>query len=87
MPETTVSGILPRIGLGRLGPLGLEPALRDGRQRPGELLHIDVKELGPIEGGAGNSTAPGRDDWTFSVSIAPPDVQSIRRGGGYAWDL
>jgi hypothetical protein len=46
MPETTVSGILTRIGLGKLGRLGLEPAVRYERQRAGELLHIDVKKLG-----------------------------------------
>jgi len=54
MPETTVSGIPTRSGLGRLGRLGLEPARRYERQRPGELLHIDVKKLGRIEGGAGH---------------------------------
>jgi transposase InsO family protein len=48
MPETTVSGILTRIGLGKLGRLGLEPAVRYERQQPGELLHIDVKKLGRI---------------------------------------
>jgi transposase InsO family protein len=53
MPLSTVSGILTRIGLGRLGRLGLEPAVRYERERPGELLHIDVKKLGRIEGGAG----------------------------------
>src|SRR5215212_2534649 len=53
MPETTVSGILTRCGLGRLGRLGMEPARRYERSRPGELLHIDVKKLGRIEGGAG----------------------------------
>jgi Integrase core domain/leucine-zipper of insertion element IS481 len=54
MPEATVSGILTRIGLGRLGRLGLEPAERYERKRPGELLHIDVKKLGRIVGGAGH---------------------------------
>jgi transposase InsO family protein len=54
MPETTVSGILTRCGLGRLGRLGLEPARRYERSRPGELLHIDVKKLGRIQGGAGH---------------------------------
>jgi transposase InsO family protein len=49
MPETTVSGILTRIGLGRLGRLGLEPARRYQRLRPGELLHVDVKKLGRIQ--------------------------------------
>jgi transposase InsO family protein/transposase-like protein len=53
MPVSTVSGILSRIGLGRLGRLGLEPAVRYERQRPGELVHIDVKKLGRIRGGAG----------------------------------
>ena len=54
MPETTVSGILTRVGLGRLGRLGLEPARRYERQRPGELIHVDVKKLGRIERGAGH---------------------------------
>jgi transposase len=53
MALSTVSGILTRIGMGRLGGLGLEPAVRYERSRPGELVHIDVKKLGRIEGGAG----------------------------------
>ena len=48
MPLSTVSGILTRIGMGRLGRLGLEPAVRYERSRPGELVHIDVKKLGRI---------------------------------------
>jgi transposase InsO family protein len=48
MPLSTVSGILARIGMGKLGRLGLEPAERYERQRPGELVHIDVKKLGRI---------------------------------------
>ncbi len=39
--------------MGKLGRLGLEPALRYERERPGELIHIDVKKLGQIKGGAG----------------------------------
>jgi transposase InsO family protein len=54
MPLSTVSGVLTRIGLGRLGRLGLEPAERYQRERPGELIHIDVKKLGRIQGGAGH---------------------------------
>ena len=53
MPLSTVSGILTRIGMGRLGRLGLEPARRYERERPGELVHLDVKKLGRIHGGAG----------------------------------
>ena len=53
MALSTVSGILTRIGMGRLGRLGLEPAVRYERSRPGELVHVDVKKLGRIQGGAG----------------------------------
>src|SRR5215216_3380191 len=53
-PLSTVSGILTRIRMGKLGWLGLEPAQRYERERPGELVHIDVKKLGRIERGAGH---------------------------------
>jgi transposase InsO family protein len=54
MPISTVSGVLARIGMGRLGRLGLEPARRYECARPGELIHIDVKKLRRIERGAGH---------------------------------
>jgi transposase-like protein len=41
MALSTVSGILTRIGMGRLGRLGLEPARRYERAYPGELIHIE----------------------------------------------
>jgi transposase InsO family protein len=53
LPVSTVSGILRRIGMGRLGRLGMEPAQRYERTVAGELIHIDVKKLGRIHGGAG----------------------------------
>ena len=53
MPLSTVSGVLTRIGMGKLGRLGLEAAVRYERARPGELVHLDVKKLGRIVGGAG----------------------------------
>jgi transposase InsO family protein len=53
MAHSTVSGILTKIGMGKLGRLGLEPAVRYERERPGELIHIDVKKLGRIQEGAG----------------------------------
>ena len=59
MALSTVSGILTRIGLGKLGRVGLEPAQRYERARPGELLHIDVKKLGRIQDGAGKRTGDG----------------------------
>jgi transposase InsO family protein len=57
MALSTVSGILTRIGMGKLGRLGLEPVQRYERERPGELIHIDVKKLGRIHGGAGHRIA------------------------------
>jgi transposase InsO family protein len=49
MPVSTVSGILTRIGLGKLWRLEpLEPANRYEKKRPGELVHVDVKKLGRI---------------------------------------
>lgn len=38
-----LSAVLKRIGMGKLGRLGLEPAQRYEHARPGELVHIDVK--------------------------------------------
>jgi transposase InsO family protein len=50
MPLSTVSVILTRSGLGRLGRIGLEQPVRYERTRPGELVHVDVKKLGRIRG-------------------------------------
>jgi transposase InsO family protein len=61
MPVSTVSGILTRIGLGKLWRLEpLEAANRYEKQRPGELVHVDVKKLGRISGGAGHRVTGNR---------------------------
>jgi len=57
MALSTVSGILTRNGMGKLGRLGLEQPVRYERSRPGELVHLDVKKLGCIKGGAGKRIA------------------------------
>jgi transposase InsO family protein len=55
MAASTVSGILTRIGLGKLSRLEPpEPANRYERRRAGELIHVDVKKLGRIGDGAGH---------------------------------
>ncbi len=56
MATSTVSAVLRRIGLGKLSRLEpAEPIRRYERQRPGELIHIDVKKLGRISSkGAGH---------------------------------
>jgi transposase InsO family protein len=49
--------------MGRLGRLGLEPAVRYERPRPGELVHVDVKKLGRSVGGAGWRVRGGRQHY------------------------
>ncbi|WP_137180726.1 IS481 family transposase [Roseomonas sp. AR75] len=50
-PVSTVGVALRRLGLGRLA--ALDPprqVIRYERERPGELIHIDIKKLGRIDG-------------------------------------
>jgi transposase InsO family protein len=79
-PLSTVSGILTRIGMGRLGRLGLEPAQRYERERPGELVHIDIKKLGRIQRGAGHRMT-GRRHYTPRIVDA-----AGRQRGSSGWD-
>jgi transposase InsO family protein len=75
MAHSTVSGILTKIGMGKLGRLGLEPAVRYERERPGELIHIDVKKLGRIHDGAGHRVSGKRGRYTGSRT----DAEGARR--------
>jgi len=59
MPLSTVSVVLKRHGMGRLGRIGLEQPVRYERSSPGELVHVDVKKLGRIQGGAGKRVRGG----------------------------
>jgi transposase InsO family protein len=74
MALSTVSGILTRIGMGKLGRIGLEPAMRYERERPGELIHIDVKKLGRIQDGAGHRWS-GKRRHNFTTT----DAAGVRR--------
>ena len=76
MALSTVSGILTRLGLGRLGRLGLEQPVRYERSRPGELVHVDVKRLGRIQGGAGKRV---RDGLRKHHNPARTDAEGRRR--------
>jgi transposase InsO family protein len=52
VPLSTVGDVLRRLGLGRLPPLTPRPpVIRYERASPGELLHIDVKQLARIASG------------------------------------
>lgn len=70
MPLSTVSAVLKRQGIGRLGRLGLEQPVRYERSRPGELVHLDVKKLGRIEGGAGKRVRGGQSAYIRSYTDA-----------------
>lgn len=51
MPRSTVGAVLRRLGLGRLSALDPKPpVVRYERAAPGELIHIDTKKLGRIDG-------------------------------------
>jgi transposase InsO family protein len=78
MALSTVSGILTRIGMGKLGLLGLEQPTRYERSRPGELVHIDVKKLGRIAG-AGHRMTGNRKSQNVR--------RSRRRRGELGWEF
>jgi transposase InsO family protein len=82
LPASTVSAVLKRCGMGKLGRLGLEAVERYERQRPGELIHIDIKKLGRIQGGAGKRVTGARQHYTGSFTDA---AGTRRRKAG--WDF
>lgn len=50
LARSTVSGVLARLGLGRLSALApKEPVVRYERSAPGELIHLDIKKLARFE--------------------------------------
>jgi transposase InsO family protein len=51
MARSTVGAVLRRLGLGRLSSLDPKPpVVRYERARPGEMIHLDIKKLGRING-------------------------------------
>ena len=69
--------------MGRLGRLGLEPPVRYERSRPGELVHIDVKKLGRIQGGAGKRVRGGRASTTTPTTPTAPAADATTVGWEY----
>jgi len=62
LAASTVHAILRRHGCSRLAPrLPREPVVRYERERPGELLHVDVKKLGRIAKPSHRVTGDRRD--------------------------
>lgn len=67
----TISRCMKRVGLSRLKALEpVEPVVRYERETPGELLHIDIKKLGRIDG-VGHRITGNR---------------SLNRNRGIGWD-
>lgn len=65
MARSTVYGILRREGLSRLDRLGPRPpVVRYERARPGELVHLDTKQLGRIGPGGGHRVTGRRPGGT-----------------------
>lgn len=57
----TVGRVLCRHGLSRLAALDAKPeTIRSQREQPGELIHIDITKLGPIDGVGHRITGAGR---------------------------
>jgi len=69
MPLSTVSAVLLRIGLGKRSRLEpLEPSNRYQRERPGELVHSDVKKLGRIKNVGHRITGNRRDQRPHTIA-------------------
>jgi transposase InsO family protein len=80
MALSTISAVLARVGLGKLSRLDpLEPPNRYERRAAGELLHIDVKKLGVINGAGwrvtGNRTSQNANR------------RQRRQGGPAGWEF
>ena len=82
IPRSTIYGVLRREGLHRLDWIDRlsRTVLRYERERPGELVHIDVKKLGRIPGGGGKRFFPGFNGGHFA---SPPGRPVNNSGLGY----
>jgi transposase InsO family protein len=80
MALSTVSAVLKRIGLGKLSRLEPpEPPNRYERRQAGELLHVDVKKLGRINGAG----------WRVTGNRASQNAnrRARRQGGPAGWEF
>ena len=77
MAASTVYGILRRTGLNLLAALDrtTREVIRYERERPGELVHLDVKKLGRIPDGGGKRFSPGfREN---GAGYSPPGKRGV----------
>ena len=88
-PVATVGLVLRRHGLGRLAALEPKPEIiRYQREHPGELIHLDIKKLGRIDG-VGHRPRRGRSVSAGAGASAPEAITGDRRGQkrGRGWDF
>lgn len=80
MAASTVYGVLRRAGLSVLARLdrSTRTIIRYERERPGELVHLDVKKLGRIPEGGGKRFDPG-----FAETGAGRQRRGPKRGHDY----
>ena len=83
MPLSTVSGILTRIGMGKLGRLGLEPAQRYERARPGRA---DPHRRQEARAGSTAAPASGSSAAARTTRGSFTDAAGRRRGKA-GWDF
>jgi transposase InsO family protein len=81
-PRSTVGLVLRRLGLGRLAALEPRPpVIRYQRASPGELLHLDTKKLGRIDGVGhritGDRTGPRRHSGWEILHVAIDDAARL----------
>ena len=71
LPASTVWKVLRRYGVSRLPRPARGPVVRYERQRPGELLHVDIKKLGRF--------------WTVGKRVLGSDVGNRSRHAGWQY--
>jgi transposase InsO family protein len=89
VPTSTVHAVLVRQGLNRLefldratGEQLREPVVRYERDRPGELVHVDIKKLGIVPPGGGWRTR-GRDTRALHRSAIESRNAAAHRAHGH----
>lgn len=77
LQPSTVYGVLKRCGLNVLARLDrtTRAVIRYERERPGEMIHLDIKKLGRVPDGGGKRIAPG---WK--------ETKAARKGPGVGSD-
>src|SRR6266849_4206992 len=71
LPASTVWKVLRRYGVSRLPRPARGPVVRYERERPGELLHVDIKKLGRF--------------WTLGKRVLGPQVGNRSRHAGWQY--